>query len=73
MTTKEEFLEALFQKDAEAADAPEVVKNLLKKAGERNMSLLAYITKTGPEIREILDRMLAAEARWQKQERESIQ
>ena len=68
MTANEEFLEALFQKDAEADDAPEVIKNLLKKANENNMSLLAYITETGPEIREILNRMLAAEARWQMKE-----
>lgn len=69
MTTKEEFLEALFQKDAEADDAPEVIKNLLKKANENNIPPLAYITETGPEIREILNRMLAAEARWQMKER----
>lgn len=73
MATKEEYLEALFHRDAEANDAPEVIKNLLKKASERNMSLLAYITETGPEIRDILDRMLAAEAHWQKQERGLIQ
>ena len=73
MATKEEYLEALFQRDAEADDAPEVIKNLLKKANERNMSLLAYITETGPEMRDILDRMLAAEARWHMKERGLIQ
>lgn len=31
MTTKEEFIEATFQKGAEADDAPIVVKNLLKR------------------------------------------
>lgn len=55
-------LSAKFQLAAEANNSPEVVKNLLKKANERNMPLLGYITETGPEIREIFDRMLAAEA-----------
>ncbi len=58
----EESLRAAFQKMTQADEAPAVVKSLLKKADQRNMQLLDYITKTGPEIREIFDRMLAAAA-----------
>lgn len=61
----EESLRVAFQKIAQADDAPVVIKSLLKKADKRNMSLLGYITETGPEIREILDRMLMAGAKYQ--------
>ena len=57
-------LSTTFQAFAEADDAPQVVKNLLGHASERNMPLLEYITETGPEIREILDRILVAEAQF---------
>jgi hypothetical protein len=57
----EKSLRTAFQKAARADNTP-VVKNLLKKADEHNMTLLEYITETDPEIREIFDRMLAAAA-----------
>lgn len=60
----EESLRVSFQKMAQSDDAPAVVRRLLKKADNRNMSLLEYITETGPEIREILDSMLAAAAKY---------
>lgn len=75
MTTNinENLFRLKFQEAAEADDAPVTVKNLLKKANEHNMALLDYITETGPEIREIFDRMLLAEIRWQQTQRKSTQ
>lgn len=61
-------LSVKFQLAAEADNSPAVVKNLFKKANERNMPLLEYITETGPEMREIFDRMLAAEAKFRIQQ-----
>lgn len=69
----EEKLRVLFQQFAEEDKSSPVVNNMLTKANERNMPLLDYITETGPEIREILDRMLLAEIRWQKCQRKLTQ
>lgn len=60
-------LSAKFQAFAEADDSV-VAKRLLEKANEFNMPILEYITETGPEIREIFDRMLAAEARFRAEQ-----
>lgn len=54
-----------FQAFAEADTTSVVVRSLLEKANERNMAPLEYITEAGPEIREIFDRMMAVEARFQ--------
>ncbi len=54
-------LSARFQAFAEADDSV-VAKRLLEKANEQNMPILEYITETGPEIREILNRMIASES-----------
>ena len=52
-------LSAKFQAFTEA-DSSEAAKRLLEKANERGMPILEHLTETGPEMREILDRMLAA-------------
>lgn len=59
MDMNEDELSAAFQANIEADPGP--FKNLLKQADEAGMPLLRYITETGPEIREIFDRMLLAE------------
>jgi hypoxanthine-guanine phosphoribosyltransferase len=71
MITKnnEHLLRVKFQEAAQSENAPVVIKNLLKKAEERDMLLLDYITETGPEIREIFDRMLAAAAEQRREEK----
>lgn len=69
----EEKIRASFQKFAEEDKTAPVVKSLLAKANERNMPLLDCITETGPEIREIFDRMLLAEIQWQQSRRKPTQ
>ena len=62
-------LSAKFQAYAEAETTSLAAKNLLKQANVLNMPLLEYITETGPEIRAIFDRMLAAEAQFRAESR----
>jgi|GEM_PF-3327672 len=55
----EDELSAAFQILVETNPGP--MGNLLKQANEAGIPLLQYITETGPEIRDIFDRMLRAE------------
>lgn len=72
MLTTEEIKESIFQRIAEADDASDIMKDQLKQANERGISVLAYITETGPEVREILERMLADVIKKQVEERRLI-
>lgn len=74
MVTKnsENALKAKFQKAAQSDNAPITIKNLLKKADEKDMLLLDYITETGPEIRKIFDRMLAVATEQRRTEKNQL-
>lgn len=58
MSIWEEILERTLQEGARGDNADKVSKTILKKATEESKTMLGYITETGPEVREILDRIL---------------